>query len=330
MGKFGVTALLLFVLSGIGGIGCSDSSQNPQVLTGSLGNDLANAAAVNISQSELTLLRLAGIRVDDGGGVFSIGWRQLFDPRRQTDSTVGRAMAVGFDSSRTAVNRGIDMGTVFLNYAANHIELQKRAAPDGRIIYTSSLGPREGSTNVQFVPNGTYQFEVTGSAGFSAMNADISAPAALLDITGPAQRDSISSTHDLTVTWQGGNLNSGVLVAIAALPPAVRPPQGGFGDRGPSGPPPQGPGPMGGGEMGPPPGGDHPMLDSSRAIIVRLDNNPGTYTVSASALQALISATNAGGLMCTVSQMNVHDVAHDGSTVHIVFRNGDGVMVKVN
>ena len=46
-------------------------------------------------------------------------------------------------------------------------------------------------------------------------------------------------------------------------------------------------------------------------------------------LQNLISKTNAGGLMCTVSEMNINDVDHDGGTVHVVFRNGDWVMIKV-
>jgi hypothetical protein len=53
------------------------------------------------------------------------------------------------------------------------------------------------------------------------------------------------------------------------------------------------------------------------------------YTVTASQLQDLISKTHAGGFMCTVSQMSVNDVDHDGGTVHVVFRNGDGVMIKV-
>jgi hypothetical protein len=71
------------------------------------------------------------------------------------------------------------------------------------------------------------------------------------------------------------------------------------------------------------------MLDSTRAIIGKLDNNPGTYTVAAEKIQDLISRTGAHGLLCTVSQMSVSDVEHDGGTVHVVFRNGDGVMVKV-
>ena len=71
------------------------------------------------------------------------------------------------------------------------------------------------------------------------------------------------------------------------------------------------------------------MFDSTKAIIVKLDNNPGTYTVAAAKLQELVSRTSTRGLLCTVSQMTVNDVDHDGGIVHVVFRNGDGVMVKV-
>ena len=71
------------------------------------------------------------------------------------------------------------------------------------------------------------------------------------------------------------------------------------------------------------------MCDSTRAIVLKLDNNPGTYTVSAAKLQELVSRTGSHGLLCTVSQMSVNEVDHDGGAVHVVFRNGDGVMVKV-
>lgn len=324
--------LFELLLCGLLLAGCSDNSQSTGATTGSTSSDPTNTLAVNVAESELTLLRAAGIDVGDGKGIFSIGWRQMFNPQNQTESTVGQAMAIGFDSNRgiSMRRRGVDMGSVSVNFASAHLSLQKRMTSDGRVIYTSSFGPREAETNIEFISGGTYEFEVSGSSQFSALNTSVTAPAALINITAPARGDSLSNPNDLTLTWQGGNSGSGIVIAIAPAPP--RPPEGP--PRGPGefgGPPPGGDRHMGpgGGGMRPPPGDHPPMLDSTRAIIVKLDNNPGTYTIAASKIQDLISRTSAHGLLCTVSQMSVNDVDHDGGTVHVVFRNGDGVMVKV-
>jgi hypothetical protein len=84
--------------------------------------------------------------------------------------------------------------------------------------------------------------------------------------------------------------------------------------------------------MPPPPPGGGPgreAADSTRAIIVRIDGNPGSATVAASDLQGLVSRTGATRFRCEVSQMNVVDVPHDGGTVRLVLRTGDGARITV-
>jgi hypothetical protein len=75
--------------------------------------------------------------------------------------------------------------------------------------------------------------------------------------------------------------------------------------------------------------GGGPGPDSTRAIIVRIDGNPGSATVSASALHDLVARTGATHLRCEVSQLNVVDVSHDGGTVRLVLRSGDGTRINV-
>ncbi len=328
MKKSGAIAVML-LLTGTLIYGCYDNSQSTQPIIGSSGN-MENMIASGIAQNELTLLRLGGIDTASGKGIFSIGWRQFFDPRCQGDTTVGHAMAIGFENSEPLASMrraGIDMGSVVLRYGSNNTTLQKHISPDGRVIYTSSLGPHDNSTNISFISGGTYTFDVSGSAKFSSFTTSVTAPSALIAISNPARRDSINTTNDLTITWSGGSASS-ILIAVAAQPP----PPIGFGDpRGPGGPPPVGGGPIGPGmgSMRPPPGDHPPILDSTKAIVVRLSTNTGTYTVPAAKLQDLVSRTGAHGLLVSVSQMVVNDVMHDGGIVHVVFRNGDGVMVKV-
>src|SRR5204863_8585470 len=116
---------------------------------------------------------------------------------------------------------------------------------------------------------GSYQFEVSGSSKFSAFTTSLTAPAALINLTSPAKGDSISTSSDLVLNWNGGNASGGVLIVIAAQPPRPQwgPPQGppgGFGGRPPDGDGHRG---RGGGGFGPPPGDHPPRCDSTRAIV---------------------------------------------------------------
>src|SRR5689334_17895736 len=73
-----LSVLALFALLS----GCSDNPQSVQTANLAAGAG-ENALATAISGSELTLIQAGGVDVLDGKGVFSIGWRQLFDPRDQ-------------------------------------------------------------------------------------------------------------------------------------------------------------------------------------------------------------------------------------------------------
>lgn len=314
--------------------GCSENSNGTEVVTNTAANTSSSDNSSAIVDNAISIMKIDGFDSVSGKGVLSLGWRQLFDPRAQTTALEGRALAVGFDEGSSSTHKGIDMGSVYLNYSTNHLELQKHSGPQGGVAYGSFSGPRDNNsinTNIQFASNGSYEFEVNGSAKFSAIKTTITAPAALLSITAPAKDASVSTSNDLTITWQGGNTNGSVLIAIPAPPARPSgdgPPQGGGEHAGPGGMRP--PGGPDGGKMGPPSGEDHPpMPDSSRAIIVRLDNNSGSYTVSAAALQALVKKTSAKELICMVSQLSAQEVDHDGGKIHVILQNGDGVRVTL-
>ena len=310
--------------------GCSENPESAQTVT-----------ATTTSSTSLSLL---GINTDtvNAKALFSIGWRDLFDPRTSTESVMGVAQAIAFDSAQAkqksaGPHSGIDIGSVSLSYGSTSLELIKTTGPQGDVMYSSSAGPRSQMTgsNVQFIASGTYEFAAGGSAKFSAIKASLTAPAGLLKITSPSDNQGIDTSADLAITWQGGDPNSAVLIQLMPQPPRPEndsafqhgtPPDGGR--MGPGGEP-HGPGGPGGGMMGPPPGNCPPIPDSTNAVIVRLDANPGSYTITAAKLKELIHNSRAGGLMCSISQITVKDVDHDGGKVRLVLQNEDGVRLTV-
>jgi hypothetical protein len=317
--------------------GCSDESQATapnSTASSSSSSDLASS----IAQSEITRLTGGGFDPASSKGIFSIEWRNAFDPMRQTTTLVGGARAVGFDAAVGTPPRGVDMGTVTLAYASGQITLTKHTGRDGGVAYGTLDGRTISSApSLPFVGGGAYGFTVSGGASFSAMEASLTAPAALVALTSPAKDATIATSGDLSVSWTGGSADGKILLVIAAEPerPAGAPAPGGM-----PGPPPPGGAPTGG--MPPPPGGHDggmmppppqmgggPGPDSARAIIMRIDGNPGTATVAASALHDLVARTGAKHLRCEVSQMNVVDIGHDGGTVRLVLRNGDGTRINV-
>src|SRR5260221_13974554 len=173
--KMSLAKSAAFVMSFMLLASCSENSGTTQATTGSSSTSSENALAASVAQSELTLLRLAGVDTTNSRGIFTLGWRQMFNPQSQSESTLGQAMAIGFDGSSTAGTSfrrgGVDMGSVYVNYSSNHLALLQHTGLDGGIIYTSSFGLREGGTNIEFVSSGSYQFEVSGSNKFSAFTA---------------------------------------------------------------------------------------------------------------------------------------------------------------
>lgn len=287
-----------------------------------------------MTESELSVIEISGFHPDSSKGIFTVGWKDLFKPKEQTSLLVGNSMAVGFaDNSPQyrGMRGGIDMGLVYLNYSSNHLELKKLINPRGGVMYTSFARPRMGgpNSNIEFIANGTYEFEVTGSDKFSALTTSITAPTALINISSHTEGQSINTANDLNLTWQGGNTSGRLVIVVAVAPPRpLNGPQGGMGQMGPGGMRgPCGPGgPHGGGMMGPPQGGFHPHpMDTTRAIVIRLDSNPGSYTIGSANLQALVQRTHATRLEVMISQVTVQEVDHDGGRVHVVLRNSDGI-----
>jgi hypothetical protein len=302
--------------------GCSDRPESTQP---SADNASTDATAATI-ENEYLSIQDAGGDLGNAKGIFELGWQELFNPRTRTAITVGNAMAVGFDSTPDLGHRrppaGVDMGSLYLNYGDTRLQMQKLTGPRGGTMYVSAPPPRPATPpapGIAFVANGSYTFEVTGSEAFTAVTANLTAPPALLNITSPVEGDSMDMSGDLVITWQGGYANAGVLVTVMpGFPPPGRP----EGGRGPGGGP--GPGGNGVGIVGP----GMPPPDSTKGIVLRLTDNPGTCTVSAAALQQLIQKSGAKSVICSVSQMAIHELDHDGGKIHLTVR--DHVSTHVN
>ena len=217
------------------------------------------------------------------------------------------------------------MGSVYINYQTNQLEMRKLVGPQGGVVYSLGHRPGPGMVNtLEYIPNTTYEFEATGSTNFDPIQIDVTSPPALLNISSHSLGDTISVASDLALGWSGGKADSGIVIHIhpahfrpignrpapGQMPvPGSRPPQGGPGH---------------GGLMPPPP----PI--SPNSIIVILDNNPGTYTISASDLQDLVNQTSAQGIICGVSQVEHNEIDHNGELVRAVLHNGDrvGLMIE--
>ena len=152
--KIGLTILVLALL-----IGCSENSYQPAANTQyDVTSDAATLATT--IDNELSLAKTAGISVDSSKAVFSLNWRELINMRTQTTALIGRAMAIAFSGPKQQgppfAPAGIDMGSVYLNYNGNHVELLKRTNPRGGITYSTFTHRRDSvlGTNVEFVPSG--------------------------------------------------------------------------------------------------------------------------------------------------------------------------------
>ena len=335
--------------------GCSEKSQP---VSGTTDDAALSSAATSVITQIAN--NYPGIDLTNTKGIVSLNWRKMLRPETQTADTRGDAMVVGFDSviqSGTRPRPGKDIGTVSLAYGSSSLQLEKiRERGRGVSYSTHGQDPRiDSGTNVSFVANGQYQFDVSGSTAFTAMNVSITAPSALIHITAPAVGDSVNTSGDLTITWSGGSAGGNVLLNIAAVPARGmmgdslhRPPSGdSLGHRGPGGPGgPGGPhGPGGGGmghdgppQGGPPPGGPPsggmgpgqggPRGDSTRVIVVKLGTNPGTYTITAAQLQGIVQEWAGAKIVVNISQVSVTDVDHDGGKVHLLLGNDDVVVVN--
>lgn len=334
-------AVLIISMSAI--VGCSRSSGPVATNENSLNSEsvfVQSLSTENVIAQDLTQLNKAGAVTSSSYGVFSIGWNKFIGPNIVDAGTIGKAFVVVHADTTATGPAGMDLGTVTLNYDTSHIELTKRTSPRGVLYSTFNRGlrvPRSLPVNIPFIANGTYQFNVSGSALFTPGTFTINAPASLLKITSNVDGDSVGASKDLTITWSGGSPTDSVLLRII---PHLRPEQ--FGGRGPGRH--RGPGhgvggmmhdgnggPFGEGGMGPMEGGL--PLDLGPEFhrgIVKVVANTGSTTISASELQLLLNGTESTELMVGVSQLIRKNVQHDNKTLTLLLRNGDRIVLKIH
>jgi len=291
--RFLVLLLLAFSVSLL--IKCSDDVTAPRE------DELAltNEEAIDI---EMTGLASDGVQVDESLGVFSIGWNQWFRPRHEESEIVGEAFAVGFaeptNPEPPLSPEGVSMGEVYLNCPDVQIELNQKECRNGGIVYSSFSRPfKETGPPVNYFPDLSYQFEVTGSEQFDPITFSVTSPPALLTVTSHSREDWIEPGEDLTLNWEGGYENSPVRIFITNHK-RHRP-------RGPR----------------------HPLPEDG--IIVKLETNSGEYTVPASDLEDLLSGTPGNRIMVRITQANITEVGHGGETILGIVRTGDGVMLHI-
>lgn len=266
----------------------------------------------SVVEEDMGVLDAEGIHMRDCDGVFALGWNELFGPIRWNDEVNGHAMAVVFGDTlrrHPYIRSGIDVGTIYINYNNDQIQLEKRIGPDGGVFY--SLYPRFfDDGHLDFISGADYQFEITGSGDFGPLNFTLTAPEALVHINSPIEDSVINPADDLTVQWSGGTPEDPIAIRLMPtrppIPPRHTPHEGGGGMHPP---------------MQLPPMGD--------PVYILLDSNPGEYTIAASTIQNLINQTGAQKLVCVVSQIDKNAVQHGNRDLKFVMHNGDSVLLNV-
>jgi len=301
---------LMFISAGIliavAFTGCSNVNEPS---AGQTADELTKSTVV---ENDIGVLDREGIPIQDCDGVFSLGWNELFGPIRWNDEINGHAMALVFGDTlhrRPFIRHGIDIGTIYINYNNEQIQLEKRTGPDGGVFY--SLYPRFfDDGHLDFIPGAGYKFEITGSDNFSPFNFILTAPQSLVHISTPGETSVIDPAKDLTIEWTGGTAEDPVAIRLMPIrrpvPPEREPHEGGGGLHPP---------------MQLPPLGD--------PVFIILDTNPGEYTIEATTIQDLITRTGAEKLVCVVSQVDKNDVRHDNKDLKFVMHNGDSVLLNV-
>lgn len=302
--------LVLFfaaLLTSIFLFGCKSEVNSPA------GNEsLTDQLSYQTVDNDLALLKDGGMPLDSAAGIFSIGWNEIFRPFMDSSRIKGMAFAVAFGERESGLLHfrkfGLDMGNIFINYSGNQVEMYKHTHPMRGIAYSlfeRPFGHCESENMLEFIPNTDYQFEVSGSENFAPIIITLTSPSELMDITSPTNGEILDPTKDLTINWEGGNEGKVTL----RLMPHLRPPQ--RGPHGRHGEPPQ-----------PPPPFD-------KVIFVILDNNPGTYTITAAQIQEMLNGIQTDGLMAEVSQMDFGEVTHPNGTLETAMRNGNSVIMRI-
>ncbi len=304
-------------------MGCSNTTQ-PIAITGQTAS-IQSSVAGSISDDELIISQISGVPVDSSDGVFDIGWNPFVGPIAQDSERLGDASVVVFDTlatmpGRRSLHEGEDIGSVSLNYASNSLALRKIQHFYGGTFY--SLFPHlfgNASPELTFVPNTSYEFDVSGSSSFSAAKVSITSPQALINITSYTNGQQINGDSGLTLTWSGGNPVAGVLIRI--IPMIVF---------GPDGFAPYGPG-LRVRDSGLPPGihygGPDGLIQIDTGYTLLLATNSGKAVIPAAAIQELLYATST--LSVSVSEFSTVEFTQDNRKYLIVMRDGDRRMIIV-
>lgn len=332
-------------------IGCSKPGGPTGATTSNTSQTSNNVYVQSLSTQsvvvqDLSQLSKASVVDSTSSGIFSIGWNEFVGPNIIESGTKGEAFAVVHsDTSQSEIRpSGIDIGTVSVTYGgSSSVVLTKQITPDGGVLYSTFNRGLEDSQSVQinipFISNGTYQFDVSGSASFSAGSFIINAPASLLSITSNKDEDTISTSNDLTLTWSGGSQSDSVLIRIV---PHLHREQ--IEGRSPHDEPSD---TVHHGE-GPDNDGPHGRLSKvtcdrdsienkmpfnlgsefKKGIILTVANT-GTVTISASDLQNLLSGTESTELMVGVTQVIKNNIQHDNKMLKLILRNGTRIILKI-
>ena len=299
--------------------GCSEVSQPES------DSQLYATQGFSMLDDQIEFMERGGLPLAESKAIFSIGWRELMDPAGGTAEIAGHASAVAFEEPIEhrphPFAGGIDMGTVYLNYDSNQLELNKLVGPEGGVVYMLSHRLM-GSSNpiLEFIPNTQYEFEVSGSSVFNPVQLGITSPPALLEITSHSAGQTISISEDLILTWTGGKADSGVVLHLHPAPGNLpgSGPRPGLGSGSPRGGHPQH-----GGRPFPP----APL--SPNSIVVVLENNPGTFTFASAEIQELLNQTNSSEIVAGISQLDVNEVSPNGEILRVVMHNRDGLRLVV-
>lgn len=301
--------LFLFLVAAISG--CKSEINSP---------DRTNADALELLkfetvESDLALLKGGGMPLPEGDAVFSIGWNEMFRPFNDDSRIKGMAFAVAFGDQNTESPNfprfGLDMGTINIEYPGNQIEMHKIFHQRRGTAYSLFHRPFGGSdVLLEYLPSTEYSFNISGSENFAPTTVTLLSPAALIDLTSHNHGDLIDSQQDLTITWDGGNIDGKIAIRVM---PHFNPQQNG-GKKGMHNP------------------GNHPPIPGphpGRAIVEILDNNPGQFTFTAEQIQNLISEFGAVKIVVDVSQFDLGTVEQDDKVLHTAMRNGTSVMLNV-
>jgi hypothetical protein len=300
--------------------GCTEST-HPQYSPGQPAGNQSSVSS-SIAIDELTAAHTAGVPVDSSDGVFSIGWDPFVGPIAPDSARTGDASALVFDTVSAKPrywHSAIDIGAVYLDYSGTQLELQRVHHFFGGVMY--SLFPHlwgQNNQSLEFIPNTSYEFDVTGSSLFPAAKVSITSPAALISITTPANGAEILPDSDLTLAWSGGNPVAGVLIRVtpmidvdadgfAPYAPGLRMRNGGI-----------------------PPGiqEDHEGfegIDTGYSIL--LASNAGKAVIPAAVIQNYYNYT--ADLSVTVSEFSTTEFNQDNRKYLVVMRDGDRRLVVI-